>query len=410
MRLASHTLLLLSAVLVSGYGLSAKAAEDGSLDSMWVDNASPAVTPTKSAPAVIEDKPAVAAPKTQTTSAPLVTLDSFRASALVSKGGWPGVGPFKQQGSEPTLLVDDIGNKIKLELEGQQVARAELSLVDRKQRAVQTDLLDMQMNVDFLLQALGVKSGKIADLNQELDKNKELIFRPERSNPLNLTTGRLLVSIEKRRSDSGSGFDYNIAVNSLDANRTVIKEHSIGEDAKKPAVAVAPPATPDQTEPDTSVMNTPPPITMSAKPAVDKPSDTLKEELATVIKNWQRIKKSVLKTRQTAELQTALGGRALALQLNAIKWLTDNHRYYDMTPKNVLVDQVTELLPGKKYVVLAEVQEGTKYMDEATHQTLKDTNDAYKVKYTLEKSGSKWLITDSALANPAKADNGKKTH
>ena len=68
-----------------------------------------------------------------------------------------------------------------------------------------------------------------------------------------------------------------------------------------------------------------------------------------------------------------------------------------MNPKSVVVDRYTETIKGQKYAVYAQVKESSKYMDEPTGQVIKDSEDTYNVNYTIEKSGDKWLISDSAI-------------
>lgn len=92
-----------------------------------------------------------------------------------------------------------------------------------------------------------------------------------------------------------------------------------------------------------------------------------------------------------------LSGRALVRQTDAIKWLQANKKYYDMNPRSVVVDRFNELTKGQKYAVYAQVKESSKYMDEPTGQVIKDSEDTYNVNYTIEKSGDKWLISDSAI-------------
>jgi hypothetical protein len=84
-----------------------------------------------------------------------------------------------------------------------------------------------------------------------------------------------------------------------------------------------------------------------------------------------------------------------------------NKKYYEMTPKGVVVDRVVDLGKGLKYSVYAQVKEYSKYMDDLTNQTLKITDDTYSVNYTVEKVGDRWFISDSAVANTTKTAPGK---
>jgi hypothetical protein len=406
--------LLLSLSLLLSTQTSILAAEDGNLDSMWIDPpAQSGAAATASAPAGNDgdaDQPKAPSASDAATSAPMISLEDFGESAMVSKGGWPGVGPFKADAGNPNVFTDAKGNSVHLEVAGEHVTRAELNLPERPSSGhPQQDLLDLQMNVDFLLEAVGLKPKKIADLNAELEKNRDALTKTEAPS-LNLKTGRFLVNIGKRKSTGGNAFDYTISINSMDAHKAILQEHSVKEEPKKPPVAVQPPKV--ETPIAVSTPTTSPPIRMTTTPSAPSTGDALKDEFGTVVRNWQGTKKVVLKTKETEELKNSLGGKALALQLNAVKWLTDNHKYYDMVPKGVVVENYSELVPGKKYSVLVQVKESMRYIDENSKQVLKDTDDTYRVTYTLEKQNGRWLIMDSAVvkSSPERAAVPKKTH
>jgi hypothetical protein len=141
-----------------------------------------------------------------------------------------------------------------------------------------------------------------------------------------------------------------------------------------------------------------------------QPGGDLKQTFTDIIQSWQNIKKAAVKSKDLTELPQVLSGKTLIRQSDAIKWLVTNHKYYDMTPKGVVVDRIVDLGKGQKYAVYAQVKEYSKYMDDATNQVLKVTDDVYNVNYTLEKTGDKWLISDSAILNlPPKAIAGKTT-
>jgi len=326
----------------------------------------------------------------------MCTLDTFKESAIVSKGGWPGVGPFKAD-SEFDYL-DEHHNKLHVDVSGQQITRAEMALKNRQISGdVDKDLLDMQMNIDFFLEAVGIKPIKIQELNAELSKSKGSLLRSD-DEPLNFQAGRCSVSIDKKRSVDGTKVDYVIAVNSLDANKQIIRQHSVSETRRNPVATL----TPEETKPIPPIRTVvKPPITQAVATSSDA---SLKEQFADLINGWQKIKKVAVRNRLTEELSVVLGGKALIRQTDAIKWLLTNKKYYDMNPKGVIVDQYAELAPAKKYMVSAQVREAYKFIDEPTGKVLKDVDDVNKVNYTVEKIAGKWVITDSALlAAPTKA-------
>ncbi len=124
---------------------------------------------------------------------------------------------------------------------------------------------------------------------------------------------------------------------------------------------------------------------------------SMKDTFRDVIADWQKLKKVAVRQRDTSELSQVLSGRALVRQSDAIKWLQTNHKYYDMNPKGIVVDRFVDLGKGQKYAVYAQVKESSKYMDEPTGQVIKDSEDTYNVNYTIERSGDKWLISDSSI-------------
>lgn len=344
--------------------------------------------------------PALAENTTPAATAPMCTLGAFKASTMVSTGGWPGIGPFRSTGDN--VFLDKTGNTLKLDLSGDRVARVQLTLVNRKyaQRTAK-DLLDIQMAIDFLLEAVGVKPKKILEFNDKLTASKQDVLST--SNSIALTTGRTSVQIGKQPSANPAATDYIVSVNSLDASRNSIAEHAKASDSgsdKDARTSDAAPAIVRTATGTTSAANT----------------QDLKAQFTQLLDNWQRVKRVALRTRQPDQLSTILGGRALTRQTDAIKWLVDHHKYYDMVPKGVYVDRFNEILPQRKYMVLAQVREASKYKDDSAGDVvIKETDDTYKVNYTVEKIGGRWLITDSALltksqVTPVKTSTGKQAH
>lgn len=445
--------------MACGAAFPAVAADDSGMDSIWLDAPQPApagelpnpsgtstttqsaapVKPAKPsaqpkpvlkpAPAIAPAepelsaepgiKPAAAPGAGQTppnTIAPMVTLDYFKGSQLVTKGGWPGVGPFTEQAS-PLDMSDTNGNRLKVDVAGTQVTRAELNL-----QKSNGDFLDVQMNADFLLESVGVKPKKIVEFNEQLEKNRALVTKG--NGMPNMTVGRYFVAIQKQPADS-----YNISVNSLDADRTALQEHSVTEttpptkpstlstlfggnktSSAQPTTGGAKPAqTPiKKTTPTGSATSSKGSTTSSASSNAGADSSS-KETFATLIRNWQNLKKTAVRQKQTGELSQLLAGRALDRQSKAIGWLVSNKKYYDITPKSVIVEKSTAVLPDKKYIVQTVIKEQSKLCDDGG-QVVQDKEDTYKVNYTVEKIGDRWFIVDSALSTsaPPKAQAGGK--
>jgi hypothetical protein len=425
-------LFALSILLISAAPQAAFAADDGSLDSMWMEQDKGASAKVESVPVGTTSTPIESAPIKSTpiepaataaptanagddTAAPMCTLQNFKTSAIVSKGGWPGVGPFNADTENDYL--DAHKNKLHVEVNGEQITRAQLDLTDRTVSGnTDKDLLDMQMNIDFFLEAVGIKPSKIQDLNAQLAKQKQALFAAEV--PLSLRAGRCAVTIEKKRAE-GNKLDYVINVASLDANQQIVREHAAIEPTH-----VATPVQPPVKQPDTIVMTpptvskkpvtaatptttstaTPKPVATAAKPVSES---ALKSEFASLITSWQKIKSEAVKSKSTDELGNVLAGKALQRQTNAVTWLQTNKKHYEMSPKGVTVDQIAVLAPAKKYMVDAQVNEAYKFIDDATGKVLNQKDEVTKVTYTVENVSGKWLIVDSMV--PATASNKKTT-
>lgn len=405
----------------------AHAADDaGSLDNIWVDQGQadkPAAQPAAGAPATeapaaaAQTEPAQAAPAqtppaesnaaqsrpsatvdrsipaaatggaSLSTVAPMCTFEEWSKSALAGKGGWPGLGPFKAKADNAADLADPAGNRLRLTVDGDKITMAELSIARAKPQA--QDFLDLEMGTDFLLESLGSKGNKIARLNADMEKNKQSILFKSDSAPVNLNAGRYLVYIQRQPAGAGR-FNYSIRVNSRDIRQDVLKEHTVSVASSVPLPG------PTNSQPEVKANTT-------AESGGATGSDALKEEFTAVIRNWQKVKKVVVRQRQADELASALYGRALQRQTDAVKWLVNNRKYYDMSPLSVAVFKYTEIIPGIKYLVSSQVKESSKLIDEDSGKVLKESTDTYKVNYTIEKIQDRWLISDSAIIAPGQA-------
>lgn len=437
----------LSLTVISSFvacGTAFAADPDPSLDQMWTD---PAVTEKKAANAPADDSA-----QASSGSAPLCSVDSLKQSALIKTGGWPGIGPFKGDGNE---YVDAGQNRLKLESSKDKITSAELRLTNQNKN---TAIFNLEMSADFLLESLGAKEARISDFNGQLEKSRMQLLQSSEATPLNLTAGSYLVYMHPEVDKAADKYSFVIRVSSKDASSDLIKRHSTGTVASaNPPAATHPETTTENgwetpkttappvasTTPTTRTtmsttpglnfgIETPKTVTVPATATATTPKTTptkiatatptrtapaatntetaeptnpdeanapasLKDTFRDVIFGWQKLKKVAVRQRDISELSTVLSGRALVRQSDAIKWLQTNKKYYDMNPKSVVVDRYTETIKGQKYAVYAQVKESSKYMDEPTGQVIKDSEDTYNVNYTIEKSGDKWLISDSAI-------------
>lgn len=390
--------VLSSIVAASGFSIQIPSyADDGaSLDSMWIDHEAPTIggddQKNKGAVASLHGNSA------PSIVAPMCGLGDFKTSALISKPAWPGVGPFKASDTNGSEFIDDGQNKLKLSLSADQISSAELGLTKMGAGGAK-DFLDLEMTTDFLLEALGAKPRKIAEFNTQLEKNREAI---RKGRNISLAAGRYQVTIE--RGKSVAPYSCLISVNSMDAHKSLIKEHSGGDDTSDDTTAKV--DTPvvkrlaDLVKPKAKT----PVASASVKPAATSSAtssastgDARKDEFVNTIKSWQQIKKAALRKRDVSHLTEILGGAALAKQSTAVKWLEDHQKYYDMEPRGCVVEKYTDLGGGKKFSVIAQVREFSKYIDDTSSNVLKEVDDKYTVNYTIEKQGAKWVIVDSSV-------------
>ncbi|RTL38887.1 MAG: DUF4101 domain-containing protein [Candidatus Melainabacteria bacterium] len=456
----AFSLTVISSFLTCGAGFAADA--DPSLDQMFSD---PAVTEKKAGGAT-ESSSVEASGGAGSGPAPLCSIDALKQSALIKTGGWPGIGPFKGDGSE---YVDAGQNRLKIESAKDKITSAELRLNNQNKN---TAIFNLEMSADFLLESLGAKEARISDFNGQLEKSRVQLLQSSESKPLNLSAGSYVVNLHPEQDKTAADkYSFVIKVSSKDASSDLLKQHppesatdSTDTDTTPSRVASNPDKQSDTTEngwetskrtttttasktPRTTIASPPglsfgietpkatrttgstptkiatatpqrPPVTSpntasqataSSQPTTtdsSNPDETstapaaptsLKDTFREVIFNWQKLKKVAVRQRDTSELSTALSGKALIRQSDAIKWLQTNKKYYDMNPRSVVVDRYNELVKGQKYAVFAQVKESSKYMDEPTGQVIKDSEDTYNVNYTIEKSGDKWLISDSAI-------------
>ncbi len=351
---------------------SGSTGASGSLDSLWSEQS------------VAQPKPGMSISSTATpVSAPLVSLEQFNGSDLVKKGAWPGIGPFKSNPEDPLSLVDANTNILRLETADAHVTGCELTFT-----VGQSDqtALDLEMASDFLLEACGSKPKTIVEFNRQIEKSKVDSFFKSDGQPLAITSGNLLVTIIKQGQSQNKSSQFLIRVRNRNASQQAIKQHS--------QTLVQKPADDSKDTPDQN------PNKIASAQTPD-----LKSEFATCLKTWQQVKKTAIRQRDPQKLSSILSGKALVKQSEALKWLATNRKYFEMVPGPIVVTNFSELIPDKKYAVNAEVKESSKYIDEVSGRTLKDTEDFYKVTYTIEKIGEHWFIVDSSVISSKSTPN-----
>lgn len=426
-------LLLISLCATQAFAEETK--KDGSLDAMWKDKDISTAKDSSKEPKSIDTDTEfkIVTPDTQGISESdlkrddkkvekkesqpailfksLCPYEQLKESPFIKQGTWPGVGPFDNLNNLKSEFKDKFDNKLDLIFEGENVAKAKLKLVNRSQKP--SDLLSIEMTADFLLEALGAKSVRIAKFNSDFEEQQNKL---KEQNKLTLNAGKLEVFIA-REGEKDSSSDISISVKHTEKaeekkkepEKKIEPEKKPAPEEKKTASDNKPVETPTNNK-STSLLDQPivykapkpgpllannPKSVQTSKPAGSQ--DNLKEEFTKLLTEWQGIKKAVYKNRQNSSLLKLLGGAALTKQSKAIKWLLDNHRYYEVTPKGLSIESYKAITPNRKYNVVAKISERRQYVDANTMHILKDINSAYKASYTIEKIRGSWIIIDSKL-------------
>lgn len=339
-----------------------------------------------------------------TTAAPLVKFDEFSSSHFIKQGGWPGIGPFHRQPGVDDAFVDESGNSLNLNLTGGRISQATFNLVNKG--TTYDDFLELQVASEFLLEGLNVKTKNIMDFNQQLEDAKDNLLNQSNTSPVTINTGRYIATINKQGLGDGK-YSYVLSVVSKDASPDVIKEHSkeskeVAKEQTKEPGRFSFLNKSNKSNPDFI-------IRQNQDASQTKPTNDLTETFSKTIQSWQDIKKIAVRQRKTDDLKQVLAGKALIRQTDAIKWLSTNHKYYDMNPKGVTIERFSELTPGQKYAVYVEIKEVSKLMDDATSQVIKEQDDSYKVNYTVEKIDGGWYITDSSIVDKSSTPSASRS-
>ena len=415
------SLLLLGAAVVAigSWAQVAQAADnEGSLDTMWAEhaNAGGSTGSTKSQSSSGKESSKSANSKGHVKA--ICPVTSLVNSGIILTGGWPGVGPFKPIADHPNDFSDSAENTIKLTVDNDEVMAAQLDLTGSS--TPKETLLKLQVTTDFLLEGLTVRPAKINEFNLSFEKATSRLKGPL-ARPLVLHSDPLVVLVKPAESDqTGKKPTYTVVVNAGTGQAT--KPHTAAQEQPEltamntnpttPAETTTPSesSTPAETSKPSSESNDASRIASASTVQPGARRDELKKQFLQLIQNWQGIKRKAVKDGQTAELQDILAGKALARQVDAIKWLTAHHKYCDIVPKGVSVEQLDETTPDKTYSVRAVVKEVTKYFDQTSGQLLKEINDTYHVIYTVEKMNDRWFITDTTIvktANPSQTAKGR---
>ncbi|MDX1988145.1 MAG: IMS domain-containing protein [Candidatus Obscuribacter sp.] len=425
---------LISCLAFGGTSFPACAQEkEGSMDEVWSDNHSNQNTTSTGS------------------TAPLVSShDSFsvtklKSSEFVNLGSWPQIGPFEDTDNKD-VLKDRFENKLTIASSEDSITSAQLEL--SKNQGKFDEKMRVQVALDFLLESLGAKSGDIATINNSIDREFEKVSQEA----LNLNAGPYQVALAKSNAEN-QGFSMTVTkaalpeatiattsgvntpeqtsttsttntTTSTSWNQTPSKTES-GLENTSPSLSDNP-QTQVKTTPNGTVYTRTPKTTQTASinpnsskfsiqttsptastpvkttaertpPPTKNKEEKLRQDFENLVVGWQNIRRAVVKNRQTQNLTKILGGKALASQSQAIKWLLDHDMYYEFEPRSLKMTDFRPLTPDTKYEVDISIQERQKKFSAKTMKILTDVEKDYRATYTVEKIRGAWLITDFAL-------------
>ncbi len=409
--------------------------KEGSMDEVWSDSHG-------------NTSPGVGTPGTPVVTAPdSFSVTKLKSSEFVNLGSWPQIGPFEDTDNKD-VLKDRFENKLTIAASDDSITSAQLDL--SKNPGKFDEKMRVQVALDFLLESLGAKSGDIATINNSIDRE----FEKVNQEALNIGAGPYQVALAKNGAET-QGFSMTVTkavqpantvattngVNSQEQteqtstssstseswNQTVSKTES-GLENTSPTVSdnpqtqykTTPNGTPYTRTPKStqiasinpgsskfSIQTTSPTASstsVSVKttqernlPQAKSKEEKLRQDFENLVVGWQNIRRSVVKSRQTQNLTKILGGKALANQSQAIKWLLDHDMYYEFEPRSLKMTDFRALVPDTKYEVDISIQERQKKFSAKTMKILTDVEKDYKATYTVEKIRGAWLITDSVL-------------
>lgn len=401
--------------------------KEGSMDDVWTDNhsspvASPSASPTPTS------TPVVSSPDS-------FSVTKLKASEFVNLGSWPQIGPFEDTDNKD-VLKDRFENKLTIAATDDSITSAQLDL--SKNTGKFEDKMRVQVALDFLLESLGAKSGDIATINNSIEREFEKINQEA----VNIGAGPYQVALAKSASET-PGFSMTVtkavAIENTIAttsgvtppdqtnpswNQTPAKTEpglentsptvpeNPGTQVKTTANGTTYTRTPKTTQtasinPNSSkfsIQTTSPTSTTPVRttpertpPATKSKEEKLRQDFENLVVGWQNIRRSVVKSRQTQNLTKILGGKALANQSQAIKWLLDHDMYYEFEPRSLKMTDFRAIVPETKYEIDISIQERQKKFSAKTMKILTDVEKDYKATYTVEKIRGAWLITDSVL-------------
>ncbi len=130
----------------------------------------------------------------------IATVNTFETSKFVKGLYWPSVGPFKPNNSDTNTLIDIHNNKLEFNTDKNN-GITELRFYFDVDKITNYTMLNLQVIIDFLLEAIGCNVAAISNFNEKFNNIKESLDTFTVKKPLTIALHRYLINISTLPND-----------------------------------------------------------------------------------------------------------------------------------------------------------------------------------------------------------------
>ncbi len=154
----------------------------------------------------------------------IASLPDFEHSKFVNGLYWPSIGPFKQSNDDSHTMVDIHNNKLVFTTDKNNNILG-LKFYFDIDKITSYTMLNLQVVIDFLLEAIGGNAGLLSDFNDKFNNVKDNIDSFTLKKPLTLPVNKYLIDIATVDNDNGKTIMINLA-SSLNHNVEPVLAHN----------------------------------------------------------------------------------------------------------------------------------------------------------------------------------------
>ena len=140
----------------------------------------------------------------------IASLPDFEHSKFVNGLYWPSIGPFKQSNDDSHTMVDIHNNKLVFTTDKNNNILG-LKFYFDIDKITSYTMLNLQVVIDFLLEAIGGNAGLLSDFNDKFNNVKDNIDSFTLKKPLTLPVNKYLIDIATVDNDNGKTIMINLA-------------------------------------------------------------------------------------------------------------------------------------------------------------------------------------------------------